>query len=91
MIDWMRLGANLSWILGISLSLAAISIASWEAELLHQGTAERLRKRGTRFSLNLAAVLFCLGLAGLSTEIWTMVIWLVLDLWFIIQSIYALR
>ena len=78
MIDWFNLTANALWIFALALGLAALSFASWEAK----ANSERLRVVLSRprweFTLNLAGVLFCLGLAATSVHLWEQILWVIL-------------
>lgn len=75
MIDWFNLVSNLLWILGCALALSTFSYASWKASLRGERLLERLNRHTYRFALGLAGLLFSLGLAATSTEIWRIGIW----------------
>ena len=91
MIDWGNLAANALWIGGLSLALAALSFAAWEAGTLKEKIATRLGRPGYRAALNLAAVLVCLGLAGTAGRWWESGLWLLLGVAFLAQTIMAFR
>lgn len=91
MIDWYNLFWNALWILGCALALATLSYASWEAA--NQGEKFRvwLGQTHLQIPLNLAGLLFSLGLAGTSEVIWQRILWVLLALGFGIQIGVALR
>jgi len=77
-IDWFNLAANASWICALALALAVLSFASWEAKVGGERLRIVLSRPRWEFTLNLAGVLFCLGLAATSSKIWERALWLVL-------------
>jgi len=91
MIDWLNLIWNALWILGLAVGLATLSYASWEASIYKEKFSVRLRRSTPQAVLNLAGVLFCLGLAGTSRRWWEIGLWLLLGVSFIFQAITALR
>lgn len=78
MIDWLNLAANALWICALALALAVLSFASWEAKVGGERLRIVLSRPRWEFTLNLAGVLFCLGLAATSSKIWERALWLVL-------------
>ncbi len=78
MIDWFHLLTNALWILACALALAAISYASWQASSQQKRLREILNGTGYQLLFNLAGLLFCLGLAGSDTQVWKIILWLVL-------------
>ncbi len=91
MIDWGNLAANALWISGLSLALAALSFAVWEANSYKEKIAARLRRPGYQTALNLAALLVCLGLAGTADRWWKAALWLLLGVAFLAQTFTTLR
>ncbi len=85
MIDWLNLAANSLWIFGCAIGLAAISYASWEASLKQVKMRQQLQGAGYQAAFNAAGLLFCLGLAGLSSRWWEAVLWSALAIWFTLQ------
>lgn len=85
MIDWLNLAANSLWIIGCAVGLAAISYASWEASLNQVKLRQKLRGAGYQAAFNAAGLLFCVGLAGLSSRWWEVLLWTALSTWFAIQ------
>lgn len=78
MIDWANLAFNALWILACAIFLAALSYASWESSLHKVKIRERLRLTGYQTTFNLAAMLFCAGLAGLAENLNIRLIWIIL-------------
>jgi hypothetical protein len=89
-IDWFNLAANSLWILGCAVGLAAVSFASWEASLKEVKFRQQLNQPGYQAALNMAGLLFCLGLAGTSGRWWEIFLWLALSAWFVFQLVFPL-
>lgn len=87
MIDWFNLMANALWILGLAIALAVISHASWQAALHHEKLRLWLARPGYQMYIDLAAVLFCLGMAATSPRVWEIVLWCGLAVLFIAQAV----
>jgi len=75
MINWANLAANAFWIVGCALGLAAISYANWEAAMSGEGLRVRLRQPQIQIAINLAAALFCLGMAATGRAWWERALW----------------
>jgi hypothetical protein len=84
-IDWINLAANSLWILGCTLALATVSYASWDASRQQIKLRQQLQGIGYQAALNISGLLFCLGLASLSSRWWETVLWLALFAWFVLQ------
>ena len=91
MIDWYNLAMNTFWIVGCAVALATLSYASWEASASEQKFGESLGKPNIQIVLNLAGLLFCIGLAGTSDVIWQQVVWALLGVGFVVQIIWEFR
>jgi hypothetical protein len=78
MIDWLNLTFNALWIVALGLVVAVLSFASWEAKAGGERMRVVLARPRWEYSLNLAGILFCLGLAVTSILIWKQVLWLLL-------------
>ena len=90
MIDWFNLAANALWILACAIALATLSYASWAASLQHEKLRKILALPNYQISINLAGILFCLGLAGTSSKLWQSVLWLILMELFVALSVIEL-
>lgn len=90
MIDWKNLAANALWILGCAIALATMSYASWEASQYHEKMGARLKRPAYQACLNLAGLLFCLGLAATSGVLLQRAIWLVLAAAFAVMLTFSL-
>ena len=82
MIDWISVGSNALWILGCAIGLATLSYASWEASVYNEKFTARLRRPSLLSCLNLAGLLFSLGLAATSDTVLERILWLVLSIAF---------
>jgi hypothetical protein len=78
MIDWISVGSNALWILGCAIGLATLSYASWEASVYDEKFTTRLKRTPVLASLNLAGLLFSLGLAATADSVIEKILWLVL-------------
>ncbi len=78
MIDWFNLGTNAIWILACALALATLSHASWAASIQHEKLRTVLAFPKYHTSMNIAGILFCLGLAGTSQKWWEIMLWLII-------------
>ena len=87
MIDWFNLAGNALWIIGLALALAAVSHASWQASLYHERLRLRLAQKGYQLVFDVAAVLFCLGMAATSRRVWENILWIVLAVLFMAQAV----
>ena len=91
MIDWIMVGSNTLWILGLAIALAALSYASWQSWATHEPFRQTLSRPSFQAVLNLAGLLFCLGLAATSSVLWQAVIWLLLAALFLWRTWTSLR
>lgn len=87
MIDWLNLIFNALWIFALSLALAVLSYTHWQGGALKIGWRAALQQPAAQHWLNAAGALFCLGLLGTSPNLWEKVLWGVLMLGFIGQSV----
>jgi small-conductance mechanosensitive channel len=87
MIDWFNLAANALWIIGLALALAAVSHASWQAAQHHEKLRTWLGQPSYQIYFDLAAVLFCLGMAATSRRVWEIILWSGLAVLFIAQAV----
>ncbi len=87
MIDWANVAANALWIFACSLALATLSYAYWLAG--EEGVRFRavLARPGIQASLNVAGLIFSLGLAFTADSVLQTAIWLVLAVLFAFQVV----
>ena len=91
MIAWYNLFANALWIFALALVLAVLSYARWQAYQDGVKLGAMLNRPGWQMTLNIAGVIFCLGLAAASSKLWEQILWLVMGLLFVLQIGLALR
>jgi hypothetical protein len=82
MIAWMDVAAGALWILGLSIALATLSYASWQASIFEQKLRQRLALPGAQKAFSLAGLLFCAGLAASAGSPLETAIWVVLGVCF---------
>lgn len=70
MIDWWGLARNIPWILGLSICLAALSMASYRARARQIYPGAVLREPGSQLALAIGLLLFCLGILATSQTLW---------------------
>ena len=81
MIDWVFVGLNALWILGLSLALATLSLALYNASDQNKKLSEVFKQKGYSPFLDLSMILLCLGFCGLVGAWWERLLWGVLALW----------
>jgi hypothetical protein len=95
MIDWYNLVSNSFWIIGLATALATISFASWQASINHEKFKVVIGQPPIQVALNLAGVLFCIGLALTSTKTYEIILWSILaaafGVWVILSWIQKSR
>ena len=87
MIDWYNLVMNAFWVLGCAVALATLSFASWAASATGEKFRVCLGKPNIQMILNLAGLLFCVGLAGTSDVVWQQILWVILGVGFAAQIV----
>lgn len=90
-IDWLNLIANSFWILGCTLALAVLSYAVWQAAISPIRMRSLLAQPAYRICLDLAGMLFCVGLAATSRQVWEAGWWAVLALACATQTVILWR
>jgi hypothetical protein len=85
MIDWYNLVMNSLWIFACALALATLSYASWQASISGEKFRKQLEQPGYQLFLNIAGLLFCIGLAGTSDVTWQRILWILLAVGFTVQ------
>lgn len=91
LIDWRLVGFSALWILGLSIVLAAVSFADYEASRQAQRTRVILREPRYRLAWNGGLALFCLGWLGTASAWWVGTAWLGLAAWFGYETWQAWR
>jgi len=87
MINWYNLTANSLWILALTLALATLSFARWQARMEGEKLKVILNRTGWQNTLNIAGTVFCAGLA-LTTDVWwEQLLWGILGVLFVLQVI----
>ena len=87
MFDWLNLLSNALWIIACAFTLATLSYASWKSSTQQAKLLTVLRGYRYQIALNLSGVLFCLGMAATSEEVWETLIWLLLGFMFATQLV----
>ncbi len=77
-MPWGSIAGNTLWIFGLSLALSVVSLAYWQSRMLGKHFGKVLSEPGMKIALNLAALVFCLGLGLLSAPAWGKVLWFIL-------------
>lgn len=91
LIDWTFVGFSALWILGLSINLAALSLADYE----RSQNKERFRvvwaRRGYQLASNLGLACFCFGVLGVVKSDWEGLIWGLLGAAFLFFTYRAWR
>ncbi len=91
MIDWFDLTANALWILSLSLILATISLARYEARFSGRKLGETLKSTVWQGPLNIAGTMFCCGLTFIANETWEQVLWAIFTGLFLVHTVWNIR
>jgi hypothetical protein len=91
LINWNSLISNATWIIALAWLLYVISMARWTAINNNRGFSKELDRPLRQAQLNLGGMIFCVGLALVSEQIWQMIMLIALSMLFFIQLFLALR
>jgi len=89
LIDWVGLGFNALWILGLSLNVGALSMADYRRSQTGQRFREVWAESGYQLASNIGLMLICIGLIYSARALWEQIIWGGLGLafaWFSFQA-----
>lgn len=89
LINWNSLISNTIWILALAWLLAVLSMSIWSARENDRKLSAELDRPNRQMQLNLGGMLFCVGLALVSEELWQMIILIALGVLFLIQLVLA--
>ncbi|MDO9087387.1 MAG: hypothetical protein Q7U53_14355, partial [Anaerolineaceae bacterium] len=90
-INWNSLISNTIWILALAWLLAVLSMAYWSAQTNNRKLIAELDRPERQMQLNLGGMLFCVGLALVSEQLWQMLILIALGILFLVQLVFAAR
>lgn len=90
MVDWVGTLENAVWVVGLSVLLAAGSLASWEARRTGIRFLAVLERPGYVAGASAGLALFALGLALAAGPVWERALWGVLALASVAQGAWAL-
>ena len=82
MINWFELFTNSLWIFALGLAFAVISYTRWETKIGKGRFRDLLNRSPRTILINLAGVLFCLGLALMDQSWWERLLWFILAILF---------
>ena len=91
LINWNSLISNAIWILSLSWLLAVLSMSVWSARESNRKLSAELDRPNRQMQLNLGGMLFCVGLALVSDQLWQMLILIALGVMFLVQLVLAAR
>jgi hypothetical protein len=91
LIDWYFVGFSALWIFGLSLNLAALSIADYERNQQALRFREVWGRRGYQMTSNFGLACFCFGVLGVVKSDWEGLIWGVLGAAFLFFTFRAWR
>jgi hypothetical protein len=90
-IDWREVFSNAVWIFGCALALAVLSYADWRAAQHHEKLRAQFVRPNIRLAFDASLLFICLGLAATSDSTLTVIIWLILAILSIIQTVLDWR
>jgi len=90
-MDWVYLAENPLWIVALAWLLALFGIVYWESMTQRQPFSKVFSQIDVRISLDLAILLFSLGLGLVTVPLWEKVLWFVLSLACLGLVIFSLR
>ena len=91
LINWNSLISNTIWILALAWLLAVLSMSLWSARENNRKLSAELDRPNRQMQLNLGGMLFCVGLALVSEQLWQMLILIALGVLFLVQLVLAAR
>jgi hypothetical protein len=91
LINYNSLISNTIWILALAWLLAVLSMALWSARENNRKLSVELDQPGRQMQLNLGGMIFCVGLALVSEELWQMIMLIALGVLFFVQLVIAAR
>ncbi len=91
LINWNSLISNTIWILALAWLLAVLSMSIWSARENNRKLSAELDHPNRQMQLNLGGMLFCVGLALVSEQLWQMLILIALGVLFLVQLVMAAR
>lgn len=86
MIDWLWFISGVLWVIALSLSLAALSFASWQAAIARCKLRDCLQKPIYQLVFSAAGLLFCSGLALARISVVQTIVWGLLAILFFSQA-----
>ncbi len=78
LIDWAGVARNALWIVGLSLALAAFSLASWQARTSHGSLRTALTGAAFQAPFCLGLLLFSAAMAWGAGVLWERAAWIIL-------------
>jgi hypothetical protein len=91
MIDWLNVLFNSIWILGAAIALAVLSIAYYQSQRVGEKLGKTLSRSGFSLYLNIAGILFALGMALTSPRWWEILLWVIVLGGFLFQTISNIK
>ncbi len=91
LINWNSLISNAIWIIALAWLLAVLSMSLWTANNNNRKLNAELDRPNRQMQLNLGGMLFCVGLALVSEQLWQMLILIALGVLFLVQLVMAAR
>ena len=82
MINWFQLLTNSIWISALALAFTVVGITRWEVNVGKGSWRDLLNRSPRAILINLAGLLFCLGLALTDQAWWARALWGVLAILF---------
>lgn len=91
MIDGWGVFSQALWIIGLAVNLAVVSTANYQAQVERVRLRQKLGEAGFQLGINLGMVLFCVGLLLAGRSWWEKVLWGLVGVSFLAQSLWVWR
>ena len=88
MIDWINLGGNAFWVIGLVVGLSTLSYASWKTSITEETFRAIFQSKVFKTYIFLSEFLFSIGLAITSEGIIERSIWYLLSLAAVAQLLF---
>ena len=91
MIDWFALGSGATWVLGLAVLLATLSVADWSCWRVGCRLRDQLNRTAYRVVFDSGMILVCVGLLAGGRPLLEQVLWGLMAAWFVGDAVQARR
>jgi hypothetical protein len=91
MLDWTIFITNALWIFGLSMALSSFGWAVWEKTENHVSISAFYSRTTPARVIHIARLLVCTGFALTVATLWERALWIILDIWFLVDTFLFFR